>query len=103
MRIDESQKTSICRSSTTINQPLTGRNRRKRPKCVNPVLPASLIMWDELVVVSNTGLYFTLCTHKTNPYLQNTLELSTFFDHICDQLKCATAKRNVAVTPYSSA
>ena len=115
MRIDESQKTSICRSSTTINQPLTGRNRRRRPRCVNPVLLA------ELAVVSNTDLsnifsktsglyntlktrtcvntlaqwYFNLCTHEANSYLQSTLDLSAFFDLICDQLKCATKNRNV--------
>ena len=72
MRIDESQKTSICRCSMTINQPLRGRNRRERPRCVNPVLPASLIMWDELVVISNTDLsniFYTLNTITHNPHM----------------------------------
>ena len=72
MRIDESQKTSICRSSTAFNQPLTGRNRRERPKCVNPILPASLIMWDEMTVVSNTVLSNIFYTRKTithNPHM----------------------------------
>jgi len=52
----ESQETSICRCTTAIYQPLAGRNRRPRPRCVNPVLPTSLFMWEELFVVSNTDL-----------------------------------------------